>query len=115
MINDAIINGISLGDRLHFERFGFDDDLNNADYQIILKKSDRIVQVPKGQTMLGALRIADIKVPSSCEGGICLECKTRFFEGSPIHRDLVMQSEERSKFLTPCVSSRSSESIELDL
>lgn len=115
MINDAVKNGISLGDRLHFERFGFDDDLNDADYQVILRKSGRIVQVPKGQTMLGALRIADIKVPASCEGGICLECKTRFFEGSPIHRDLVMQPDERSKFLTPCVSSCSSESIELDL
>ena len=115
MINDANINGKALGDRLHFEKFGIDEHLEDAAYQVVLKKSGSVVKVTKGQTMLGALRVAGFDVPASCEGGICLECKTRFLAGTPIHRDLVMQPSDRKEFITPCVSSCSSESIELDL
>tara|TARA_B110000438_G_C15776782_1_gene634400 strand:- start:514 stop:1452 length:939 start_codon:yes stop_codon:yes gene_type:complete len=115
MIDEAVENGAELGDRLHFEKFGVDENLDDAAYEVVLKKSGRVIQVPKGQTMLGALRFADVDVPASCEGGICLECKTRFFEGTPIHRDLVMKPVDRESFLTLCVSGCASKSIELDL
>ena len=115
MISEAIRYGASLESRLHFEKFGVDLDLEEAAYEVVLEKSGCVVKVPKGQTMLGALRLADIDIPASCEGGICLECKTRYLEGSPIHRDLVMQSVEREKFVTPCVSGCASEKLILDL
>ncbi len=115
MISEAIRHGASLESRLHFEKFGVDLDLEEAAYEVVLEKSGCVVKVPKGQTMLGALRLADIDIPASCEGGICLECKTRYLEGSPIHRDLVMQSVEREKFVTPCVSGCASEKLILDL
>jgi ferredoxin-NADP reductase len=115
MIDEAVANGTVLGDRLHFEKFGIDENLDDAAYEVVLKKSGRVIQVPKGQTMLGALRFADVDVPASCEGGICLECKTRFFEGTPIHRDLVMKPGDRKSFITPCVSTCASERLELDL
>ena len=115
MIKEAIQKGVKLGDRLHFELFGYDDTLAEAVYEVVLEKSGRVIPVPMGQTMLGALRIAGVKVPASCEGGICLECKTRYLGGSPIHRDLVMSADDRKDFITPCVSACASEKLVLDL
>jgi hypothetical protein len=52
---------------------------------------------------------------ASCEGGVCLECKTRYLAGTPIHRDLTLPAAERGQFLTPCVSGCSGEKLVLDL
>ena len=65
--------------------------------------------------MLQALRVAGVDMPASCEGGVCLECKTRYLEGAPMHRDLVMPAAERGQYLTPCVSGCASERLVLDL
>jgi ferredoxin-NADP reductase len=115
MIAEMVDFGKELGDRLHFENFGVDRNITNPAYKVILKKSGSVVKVREGQTMLQALRIAGIEVPSSCEGGICLECKTRYLEGTPLHLDLVMQSSDRGEYITPCVSSCTSEEMILDL
>ena len=115
MIAEMVDFGKELGDRLHFENFGVDRNITNPAYKVILKKSGSVVKVREGQTMLQALRIAGIEVPSSCEGGICLECKTRYLEGTPLHLDLVMQSNDREEYITPCVSSCTSEEMILDL
>ena len=115
MIAEMVDLGKELGNRLHFENFGVDRNITNPAYKIILKKSGSVVKVREGQTMLQALRIAGIEVASSCEGGICLECKTRYLEGTPLHLDLVMQSSDREEYITPCVSGCNSEELILDL
>jgi ferredoxin-NADP reductase len=101
-------------DRIHTESFGTSHD-NPAAYQVRLARSGRTIHVPEGETMLNALREAGVDVPSSCEAGVCLECKTRFLEGTPIHRDLLMAVADRRDHLTPCVSSCSGPLIVLDL
>ena len=115
MISEAIRSGAFLENRLHFEKFGVDHNLKETAYEVVLKKSGNVVKVPKGQTMLGALRLANVDISASCEGGICLECKTQYLEGAPIHRDLVMQPVDREKFVTPCVSGCASDKLILDL
>lgn len=87
----------------------------DAEFELLLVRSGRVVPVAKDQTMLQALRAAGVELESSCEGGVCLECKTRYLAGSPIHRDLVMNLEQRREFLTPCVSGCASSSLTLDL
>jgi vanillate O-demethylase ferredoxin subunit len=115
MLDDVISRGRSLGDRLHVERFGFDGGIADAAYEVVLARSGRAIPVARGETMLQALRVAGVDMPASCEGGVCLECKTRYLEGAPMHRDLVMPAAERGQYLTPCVSGCASERLVLDL
>lgn len=96
-----------LSGRLHIELFGGEGVAGapaDPDYTVELARSGRLIVVPRGQTMLAVLREAGIDMPASCEGGVCLECKTRYLAGTPIHRDLTLPAAERGQFITPCVS-----------
>ncbi|NUH65440.1 oxidoreductase [Sulfitobacter sp. S0837] len=104
----------SLGARLHVEHFGVAAGADPA-YEVLLARSGQVVPVAPGQTMLQALRAADVHVPASCEGGVCLDCKCRWLEGTPIHRELTMTKKDREEWITPCVSGSASERLTLDL
>lgn len=101
-------------DHIHIERFGA-AGTQDAAYTVTLGRSGRQIPVPSGQSMLSALRNAGVDMPSSCEAGVCLECKTRYTSGDVLHRDLVMPAADRKQFLTPCVSGCQGSSIVLDL
>ncbi|MEP4199242.1 MAG: PDR/VanB family oxidoreductase [Aliishimia sp.] len=115
MIDDVIAQTQHMKDRVHIEYFGGTIDPAQKSYDVHLARSGRTIGVQKGQTMLEALRAADIEVPASCEGGICMDCKTRFTAGEPEHRDIMMPKSERGQFLTPCVSGCLGKEITLDL
>ena len=114
---DAVMSSGSaaLADRIHVEFFGVARHEAHPDYVVELSRSRRIIAVAQGETMLNALREAGVDLPSSCEGGVCLECKTRFLDGVPVHRDLVMSVADRQHHLTPCVSSCAGGRLVLDL
>jgi ferredoxin-NADP reductase len=101
--------------RLNVEFFGTAASSSQPAYEVHLARSGRVIPVAPGETMLNALREAGVDVPSSCEGGVCLECKTRFFDGMPVHRDLVMSAADRRQHLTPCVSGCAGARLVLDL
>jgi ferredoxin-NADP reductase len=101
--------------RLNVEFFGSAPSNGQAAYEVRLARSGRVIPVAPGETMLNALREAGVDVPSSCEGGVCLECKTRFLHGMPVHRDLVMSAADRWQHLTPCVSGCAGAQLVLDL
>lgn len=107
--------GAHLGDRLHIEHFGADGAGGDPAYEVEIASTGQIVAVPEGHTMLEALRMADVEVPASCEGGVCLDCKTRYLSGTPVHRDVAMPNSERGEYLTPCVSGCDGGKITLDL
>jgi len=115
MIGELLAKTGHMRDRVHVEYFGVSADVGQQAYKIRLARSSRTVPVKQGQTMLEALRAADVDVSASCEGGICLECKTRYLEGTPVHRDITMPKSERDTHLTPCVSGCAGASITLDL
>jgi ferredoxin-NADP reductase len=101
---------------MHYEHFGAPTvAVSSGAFQVELARSKRIVPVPAGTTILAALREAGVELDASCEGGVCLTCKTRYLGGIPIHRDLVMKPAERREFMTPCVSGCASEKLVLDL
>jgi ferredoxin-NADP reductase len=106
--------GAALGNRLHIEHFGVATGVDPA-YEVVLARSGRTVAVAPGQTMLQALRAAGVIIPASCEGGVCLDCRCRWLEGTPIHRELTMDKVERDTWITPCVSGSASARITLDL
>jgi len=116
LIEEVTLAGApAFADRLHIEFFGPTRSGEQAAYEVQLARSGRIIPVAADETMLNALREAGVDVPSSCEGGVCLECKTRFLEGAPVHRDLLMNPADRREYITPCVSGCASSRIVLDL
>ena len=118
LLQDALRLGATLSGRLHVELFGGESATGapiDPDYTIELARSGRLIVVPRGQTMLSVLREAGVEMSASCEGGVCLECKTRYLAGTPNHRDLTLPAADRGQYLTPCVSGSSSEKLVLDL
>nr|AGG38124.1 cytochrome P450 [Achromobacter xylosoxidans] len=64
-------------------------------FEAELKDSGIVVQVPAGQTLLAALRGANIDVQSDCEEGLCGSCEVRVLDGAIDHRDVVLTRAER--------------------
>jgi phthalate 4,5-dioxygenase reductase subunit len=62
------------------------------------------VAVSAQETLLDALRRERIEVASSCESGTCGTCRIRLISGVALHRDAVLNTDERSRFIMPCVS-----------
>jgi tetrachlorobenzoquinone reductase len=86
-------------------------------YRVKLAKSQRMVLVSEGQTLLQALREAGLSVPASCEQGICGTCETRVLSGRPDHRDALLSDDEKrsNRTMMICCSGSLDDEIELDL
>jgi len=64
-------------------------------FEAELKDSGIVLQVPADQTLLAALRAANIDVQSDCEEGLCGSCEVRVLGGAVDHRDVVLTRAER--------------------
>jgi phthalate 4,5-dioxygenase reductase component len=102
---------------IHFESFGADIQPHADDkpFEVLLQRSGQRVEVAARQTILDALRAAQVKVPSSCESGTCGSCKVRLLEGEADHRDLVLLPEEKADHVMVCVSRAKGERLVLEL
>lgn len=102
---------------VHFEDFVGASALRGDDkpFVVHLAKSKKDVEVPAGTSILDALRREGLTVPSSCESGTCGTCRTRYLQGEPDHRDLVLSDREKKSDLMICVSRSNSPELTLDL
>ncbi|AMM24435.1 cytochrome P450/oxidoreductase [Variovorax sp. PAMC 28711] len=86
-------------DALHVEHFesklGTLDPSREHAFDVELKDSGIVVHVPADQTLLTALRAANIDVQSDCEEGLCGSCEVRVLAGKVDHRDVVLTRGER--------------------
>jgi phthalate 4,5-dioxygenase reductase subunit len=91
---------------VHFEAFSEAQAHKAADtaFEVELKQSGAVVNVPADKTILESIRAAGYDAPSSCESGTCGTCKTRLLEGEADHRDLVLLDQERPNHIMICVS-----------
>ncbi|MDM0015669.1 cytochrome P450/oxidoreductase [Variovorax sp. J22P168] len=84
---------------LHVEHFestlGTLDPEREHAFEVELRDSGIVVQVPADQTVLSALRAANIDVQSDCEEGLCGSCEVRVLAGRIDHRDVVLTRAER--------------------
>lgn len=64
-------------------------------FEAELKDSGLVVTVAPGQTLLAALRAANIDMQSDCEEGLCGSCEVRVLGGEVDHRDVVLTRAER--------------------
>jgi len=106
-------------ERLHREYFAAApvDHTNDADFELEIASSGRVIPVRADQSALAALQGAGIDIPMSCEQGVCGTCLTRVKAGTPEHRDQYLTEEEQAandQFL-PCCSRSLSPRLVLDL
>jgi vanillate O-demethylase ferredoxin subunit len=86
-------------------------------FSVIAEKSGVTVEVGPGTSIADALRAAGVKVPTSCEMGICGTCIARVIEGEPDHQDDYLSDDEKAsgRMIMPCVSRCKSKLLKLDI
>ena len=106
-------------DHVHFEYFAAPPhaDPPNRSFEVELRASGLVFEVPAQHTLLQSVREHGIDVPSSCEEGVCGTCETRVIEGECEHRDFLLSEDERASNRTMmiCVSRAKSRRLVLDL
>lgn len=107
-------------ERVHYESFGAlpeSDDEPRGGYRVELAKSRRVIDVPKGLTIIQAMREAGLDPMVSCEQGHCGSCEARVIAGEIEHRDVILSPEERAAgdVMMLCVSHCKSDTLVLDL
>ena len=103
---------------VHFERFQPPGDFlppRKALFSVHLSRSGRAIPVAPGQSIARALLQHGVALDVSCEAGTCGTCRTRYLEGKPEHRDLVLKPHERACYIMPCVSGCLGSNLVLDL
>ncbi|MEE2030946.1 cytochrome P450/oxidoreductase [Rhodococcus chondri] len=108
-------------DTLHVEHFSSTleqlDPSEEHAFAVELKDSGITVPVAADQTVLQALRAANIDAQSDCEEGICGACEVPVLDGEVDHRDLVLTKSERAvgKTMMTCCSRACGDKLTLQL
>jgi len=108
-------------DVVHFEHFGADLQApspaaaNSAPATIRLNRSDRVVPIDAEQTILQALRNAGVSCNSSCEAGLCGECRLRHLSGEIEHNDYLLSDDERANSVLICCARVREGTVVLDI
>lgn len=106
---------------VHFEYFSspvdaaVDGEKTDLPFQIKLKETGAIFDVPADQTIVEVLRENGIPVDTQCEDGFCATCMTRYVSGEPEHRDSVLDDDDRTQFVLICCARSKTPLLELDL
>ncbi|QHE75544.1 PDR/VanB family oxidoreductase [Hydrogenophaga sp. PBL-H3] len=107
---------------VHLERFAAVEPVGTPTFNangctVELRRSQRIIQVPAGSTILDAMMDAGIIPSYSCKEGICGACETKVLAGEVDHRDSILTQQERAanKSMMICVSGCRSNLLVLDL
>lgn len=96
-------------DTLHVEHFsstlGRLDPTKEHAFDVELRDSGLTLRVAADQTVLQALRGANIDIQSDCEEGLCGSCEAVVLDGDIDHRDVVLSKSERkagNRMMTCC-------------
>jgi len=86
-------------DALRVEHFvstvGSLDPAKEQAFEVELKDSGFTIPVRADQTLLAALRAANVDIQSDCEEGLCGSCEVSVISGQVDHRDVVLTRAER--------------------
>jgi ferredoxin-NADP reductase len=93
-----------------------DSAARGAAFTVELARSRQTLHVPDGQTIVEAMELAGLAPCSTCREGVCGACETRVLDGTPDHRDSVLEPGERDEGATMmiCVSRAKTPKLVLD-
>lgn len=104
-------------DHIHIERFSNTlDGTTDSEFSVRIASTGAVYAVPPKRSIVEVLAEHGIDIPVSCEQGVCGTCLTRVLDGRPVHRDIYLTEDEktRNEQMTPCCS-RGIGQIVLDL
>lgn len=84
-------------------------------FRVKLARSGGVYDVPNDKSIVEVLREHGIEVQTSCESGLCGTCRTRYLEGTPEHRDYILDEQERRSDVLICCARSKTPLLVLDL
>jgi ferredoxin-NADP reductase len=84
-------------------------------FEVELRRSQKTFTVQRGESIVDVLRGQGVEVDTSCCEGYCGTCMTRYLAGEPIHRDTVLDDEDREEFVMICCARAKSPTLVLDI
>ena len=84
-------------------------------FRVRLALSGEVFGVPAGKSIVEVLRENGVDVDTCCEQGHCGTCMTRYLEGEPEHRDVVLDDDDRERYVLVCCARSKTEELVLDL
>jgi vanillate monooxygenase ferredoxin subunit len=105
-------------ERIHVERFTakVPPALLDKVFEVKIASTGAVIKIPGDKTVTASLEESGVKIPTSCEQGLCGTCKVRVLEGEADHRDKRLSAEQREAgFFLACVSRAKGERLVLDL
>jgi ferredoxin-NADP reductase len=114
-IRAALVGRVDV--ELHFERFAAPPVVDGHEFSVSIASTGQEVAVGADETLLTALRRANVAASYSCQQGFCGTCRTRVVSGAIDHRDTVLTEPERAAHLMLVCISRAAigERLVLDL
>lgn len=109
---------------VHFERFNAPPVTEPSEgaqapaqeaFEVALASTGERFRVEPGKSIVEVLRAHGIDVDTSCEEGYCGTCMTRYLKGDPVHRDSVLDDEDRREFVMICCARARGGCLVLDL
>lgn len=100
---------------LHFERFAAPPVVDGRAFTVSIASTGREIAVSPDETLLAALRRADIPAPYSCQQGFCGTCRTKVLGGVVEHRDTLLTEPERAGGMMLICTSRAADGEHLTL
>lgn len=119
---DPIVNAAKqkgwLDERIHIERFAGKAAAPILDkvFEVKIASTGAVFKIPGDKSVVGFLEENGVKIPTSCEQGMCGTCKVKILEGEADHRDKRLSPEQRADgYFLACVSRAKSSMLVLDL
>jgi vanillate O-demethylase ferredoxin subunit len=84
-------------------------------FTVRLARTNKTLEVEPGQSIVDVLREAGLEVRTDCQEGYCGTCITRYLEGDPVHRDTVLDDDDRRNYVMICCARSRSKQLLLDL
>jgi len=88
---------------------------DNKPFQVLLKKSQKVIAVAANQRISEALAEHGVHVDTDCTEGYCGTCITRYSGGEPVHRDSVLEDADRKNYVMVCCARSRSDQLVLDI
>ncbi|ETS83659.1 hypothetical protein PFICI_05535 [Pestalotiopsis fici W106-1] len=89
---------------VHFEAFGGATTGTGNPFEVEIKSTGKVLQVPQEKSLLQILNEAGLDVEWSCTVGTCGTCMVDYCKGDIEHRGMVLDDEEKQKKMLACVS-----------
>jgi len=105
-------------ERIHIERFTAKASAPLLDkvFEVKIASTGAVFKIPGDKSVSAFLEEKGVKIPTSCEQGLCGTCKVKILEGEVDHRDKRLNDNQRAEgYFLACVSRAKGNLLVLDL